>query len=289
MGKTIKYLLTKLFWGLGRHFLSDKWYAKIRYWLELDEWVDLQNPKKFTEKIQWIKLNERNELRQKAANRLAIRDFVADRVGEQYLVPLHKSFEELDEEIWEELPNQFVLKANHGCEMVRIVRDKENENFAEIQQKNQQWLQTDYYKFSREWAYKGLPRAILAEKLLLADDGTIPKDYKFFCFNREVKVIQVDYDRFGNQKRNLFDRDFNRIEGELLYPPYEGNTQQPPRLNGAIEIAEKLSADFTFLRVDLYLLDDQIYFGELTNYPGNGFVPFKPEELEYELGSYIKL
>ncbi|MGM0545470.1 MAG: ATP-grasp fold amidoligase family protein [Bacteroidota bacterium] len=289
MKKAFKYLLTKLFWGFGRHLLSDRWYAKIRYWLELDTWPDLQNPHTFTEKIQWIKLNERNELRQLAANRLEVRNYVADNIGSEHLIPLLDSFDELTKSVWQKLQDQFVLKANHGCEMVAIIRNKNDSSFEEIRQKTEEWQELDYYKFSREWAYKGLPRTILAEELLLDEDGTIPKDYKFFCFNGEVKVIQIDYDRFGDQKRNLFDRNFNRIEGELLYPPYEGSTEEPENLGEAIKIAEILSADFSFLRVDLYLMNQQVYFGELTNYPGNGFVPFQPKKLEYQFGSYITL
>lgn len=289
MKKAIKYLLTKLFWGFGRHLLSDKWYAKIRYWLELDTWPDFQNPQKFTEKIQWIKLNERTKLRHLAANRLAIRKYVAKQINNEHLVPLLSKFKELTQSKWNSLPDQFVLKANHGCEMIAIIQDKQQEQLEEVRQQTEQWKETDYYSFSREWAYKGLPRTILAEKLLLTEAGEIPNDYKFFCFNGKVKIIQVDYDRFGNQRRNLFDRNFNRIEGELLYPPYEGATQKPKQLDKAIEIAEKLSADFTFLRADLYLMDEEIYFGELTNYPGNGFVPFQPQELEYKVGSWLDL
>ena len=289
MKQAIKHLLRKLFWGLGRYLMSDKWYAKVRYWIELDEWPNLKNPQKFTEKIQWIKLNEHNKLRRKAANRLAVRNFVVNKIGEQHLIPLHNAFDVLTKEIWKTLPKQFVLKANHGCKMVKIVRNKEKENFGAACRHIKQWQQTDYYRFSREWAYKGLPRTILVEKLLLDDDESIPKDYKFFCFNGKVKIIQIDYNRFGKQKRNLFDCNFNRIDGELLYPPYEKNTKKPPQLEDAIIIAENLSADFTFLRVDLYLLNEHIYFGELTNYPGNGFVPFKPEELEYKVGSFLNI
>ena len=289
MKKIITYVLTKLFWGFARHFLSDKWYSKIRYRLELDKWPDLANPETFTEKIQWIKLNERNELRWLAANRLAVRDYVSDKIGEEHLVPLLGSFHELSQSTWHDLPKQFVLKANHGCEMVEVVRNKNETSFEQIRRKTKQWMQTDYYKFSREWAYKDLPRIILAEKLLLDKDGNIPKDYKFFCFNGRVKIIQVDYDRFGDQKRTLFNRDFNLIEGELLYPPYDGPVEKPQQLEPAIKLAEILSTDFSFLRVDLYLIDQQIYFGELTNYPGNGFVPFRPKKLEYQFGSYIKL
>jgi hypothetical protein len=289
MKKSIKQILRKLFWGFYRHLLSDKWYAKIRYWLELDEWPDLDNPQKFTEKIQWIKLNEQTQLRQQAANRLAVRNFVDRKIGKSHLVPLIDSFETLTQPIWESLPQQFVLKANHGCGMLSIIYDKEEEHFKTIHQKTEKWKQTNYYRFGREWAYKGLPRKILAEKLLLTQNGSIPKDYKFFCFHGKVKLIQVDYDRFGDQKRNLFNPNFELIEGKLLYPPYGQPVQRPQNLDEAITIAEALATDFSFIRVDLYLMKDHIYFGELTNYPGNGFVPFQPEKLEYKVGTWLDL
>jgi hypothetical protein len=289
MKNIIKFLLRKFFWGAGRHLLSDYWYATIRYWLELDEWPDIDHPQKFTEKIQWIKLNERTADRQQIADRTKVRNYVANRVGEQHLIPLIGCYDNLNESIWQSLPAQFVLKANHGCEMVAIVFDKEQESYQQIKKEADSWQATDYFTVGREWVYKNLPRTILAESLLLTKDGAIPKDHKFFCFNGQVELIQVDYDRFGEQKRNLFDRDYNRIEGQLLYPPYEGDIQPPPKLDEAIQIAEQLSKGFSFLRVDLYLLEDSIYFGELTNYPGNGFVPFQPEALELKMGQQIDL
>lgn len=284
-----KKVLGKLFWGLFRHLLSDRRYAQVRYWLEIDRLPDLQNPETFTAKIQWIKLNERTELRKKMANRLAAREYATAKIGEEHLVPLHGIFEELTAEAWQSLPDRFVLKANHGCEMLHIVSDKRNEVFKDIYKKTRQWQQEDYYYIGREWAYKGLPRTILAEQLLLDADGSIPKDYKFFCFNGTVKLIQVDFDRFGEQKRNIYDREFRQIDTKLLYPNYEGEVTRPPKLTKAIELAETLTKEVSFLRVDLYLLNEHIYVGELTNYPGNGFVPFQPQKMERKVGSWLDL
>lgn len=289
MKKLFNFLLSKFFWGVLRHFLPDKEYARVRYRLELDEWPDIDEPKKFTEKIQYIKLYERIDLRKRVADRTKVRDYVAEKAGREHLIPLINTFDTLTAPVWESLPPQFVLKANHGCGMIRIVFDKEEQEFEYVQQQTETWKQTNYFNIGREWVYKNLPRTILAEVLLLNADNEIPRDYKFFCFSGEVKLIQIDYDRFGVQKRNLFDRNFNRINGTLLYPPYPGTTQKPENMNKAIEVAEKLSADFTFIRIDLYLLNKGIYFGEMTNYPGNGFIPFEPETLEYRVGSWLDL
>lgn len=289
MLKLFKPVLRKLFWGLFRHFLSDKQYAKVRYWLELDNHLNLEKPEKFTEKIQYIKLYERIPLRKTIADRTKVREYVAQNAGEQYLIPLIGTYEELTRDIWDNLPSQFVLKANHGCEMIRIIRSKDEAGYEKIRAQTREWIQTDYAEIGREWVYEGLPRTIIAEELLLDSNNSIPKDYKFFCFHGRVEVIQIDFDRFGKQKRNLYDRNFNRLEARLLYPNNPEQVQKPANLDKAIELAETLSSELNFIRVDLYLLENNIYFGELTNYPGNGFAAFEPESMEYKMGSLLQL
>jgi hypothetical protein len=284
-----RWIFAKLFWGVMRHVVTDMQYAQIRYRLEQDQPLNLKCPSRFTEKIQWIKLYDRTELRKKAADRLRVRHYVSDRIGENHLVPLHTVFDKLTPDIWESLPGQFVLKANHGCGMVQIVGDKTDANYSGIEQIAKRWMATDYFTIGREWVYKGLKRTTLAEKLLLDENGQIPSDYKFFCFQGQVEIIQVDFNRFGNQKRNLYDRNFNRVEGQLLYPNFEDDVSKPEGLDRAVEIAEALSKEFSFIRVDLYIVNKHVYFGELTNYPGNGFIEFRPESLELRLGSLLQL
>lgn len=283
------WIQKKVFWGVLRHWVSDRKYAELRYRIEQSQPLNLEEPARFTEKIQWIKLYERTELRKKVADRLKARYYIAKKVGEQYLIPLIDQFEELTPEIWEALPGQFVLKANHGCGMVEIVQDKSIARYTEVKDETHSWQQTEYFNVGREWVYKGLPRTLMAEKLLKDEDGEIPCDYKFFCFHGRVEIIQVDIDRFGDQKRNLYDRNFNRMKGRLLYPNYNGMLPKPGNLDQAIHTAETLAEEFSFLRVDLYLEEDQVKVGELTNYPGNGFIHFEPESLELWAGSLLKL
>lgn len=287
--KWFKWLLKKLFWGGQRHFLTDKQYAKFRYWLELDRSLNLKNSKTFTEKIQYIKLFQHDDLRKIAASRTESRKYVAGKIGDQHLIPLIGIYDELTPKVWQSLPDQFVLKANHGCGMLHITRKKNNDNYAEIYHQTEKWKKISYLQLGREWVYKSSRQTIVAEQLLLDAAGTIPKDYKFFCFNGHVEIIQIDFDRFGDQKRNLYDRNFNQIEGALLYPNYNEPVKRPRRWDKAIALAETLSKDFNFIRVDLYLLDKNIYFGELTNHPGSGFVPFKPDSLELKMGSLLEL
>lgn len=285
----MKFILSKLFWGFLRYFLSDAQYASFRYWLEFDRSPDLKNPQTFSEKIQYIKLYERTELRKLVADRIRVREFVSERTGDNHLIPLIGNYEELTRNVWDSLPDQFVLKANHGCGMLKIVKDKQITNYRRIYRETEKWKQTDYSKIGREWVYKNLPRTIVAEDLLLDTTGSIPEDYKFFCFHGQVKIIQIDFNRFGDQRRNLYDKEFNLLDATLLYPNYDRPVEKPDNLEQAIDIAETLSADFNFIRVDLYLMENNIYFGELTNYPGNGFVDFCPESVAKQVGSYLKL
>lgn len=285
----VKYLLRKLFWGFFRHPLSDEMYLKFRYWMELEEWPNLDQPKKFTEKIQYLKLHEQSGLRKKVANRTSAREYVKEKVGDDYLIPLIGIYKDLTQEVWDSLPSQFVLKANHGSAMLRIVFDKSQENYDEVYHQTKKWKDFNYAQFGRERVYEGIPRTIVAERLLLDENQSIPADFKFFCFHGRVEIIQVDIDRFKDQKRKLLDRDFIEIEATILHPRYEGKIEQPSKLDKAIEVAETLSAEFNFIRVDLYLLENQIYFGELTNYPGNGFQPFRPDSMEYKVGDLLQL
>lgn len=285
----VTFLLHKLFWGVLRHFLSDRQYIRFRYRLEFGRLPDLENPQTFTEKIQYIKLHRRSALRRLAANRIAVRQYVAEKIGPEHLIPLAGLFDRLTPEAWASLPRRFVLKANHGCGMVKIVTDKQQEDFGEIRDLAASWQRTDYYRFSREWVYKGLPRQILAEELLLTDEGTVPQDYKFFCFHGRAEVIQIDFGRFSRQTRNLYDRDFNLLPANILYKNHPEEVKKPPLLDEAVRIAETLAAEFDFIRVDLYLVDNRVCFGELTNYPGNGFAGFKPESFDKELGGKWRL
>ncbi|MEX2463331.1 MAG: ATP-grasp fold amidoligase family protein [Balneolaceae bacterium] len=284
-----KKLQNKLFWGGLRHLLSDRQYALIRYRLELGFFPDLMNPKWLSEKIQYLKLYERTEQRREVADRIRVRDFVHKRVGESILIPQLGVYKKLNRTVWEELPNQFVLKASHGSGFIRIVNNKEKENFEEINREVNRWLNTDYYKFGREWVYKGLERLLIVEKLLLDRNNQIPADYKFYCFDGKVELIQVDIGRFTDQQRFFFDRSFNPVDVKLYYPEGDQTPEKPKTLNEGIRIAEKLSETFNFIRVDLFLLDDHVWFGEMTNYPANGFRAFEPVSVELEMGRKLRL
>lgn len=281
--------LNKLFWGVFRHFLSDRQYARVRYRLKHGFYPDLDNPKRFSEKIQYIKLYERTELRKTVANRLSVREYVKQRAGEEVLIPQLKVFRVLDRSVWETLPNEFALKASHGSGFIRIIRNKKEESFDEVVLEVNQWLATDYYNFGREWIYKGMERFLIAEQLLLDDNDRIPADYKFYCYDGKVDLLQVDLNRFKNQQRFLFDPSFEPVDARLLYPTGDKNPEKPDGFEEAVELAEKLSEPFNFIRVDLFIFDGKAWFGEMTNYPANGFQVFEPESMELEMGAKLRL
>jgi hypothetical protein len=285
----LNFILKKMFWGGFRHLLSDLHYIKIRYRLEFGFWPDLKNPKRFSEKIQVLKLRDRSELRRIAADRLKVRDYVKKYAGESVLIPLIGSYNILDDCVWEELPASFALKASHGSGMVHIVRRKEDSDKMEVFSNVNGWLQENYYRYGREWVYKGLQRFILAEELLLDEQGHVPSDFKFFCYHGRVKFVQVDLDRFDDQKRNLYDENFNRLEASLHHPSGGDGVEKPALFEEAKFLASKLSGRFNFIRVDLYILQNRIYFGELTNFPGNGFEQFTPDEYDTYFGEMLNI
>lgn len=284
-----QWLLNKIFWGGFRHVLTDRQYARIRYCLIHGHFPNIENPVYLSEKIQYLKLYERTVLRKCVADRMLVRDFVKERVGEIHLIPQIAVFKKLNRSEWDSLPQKFVLKASHGSGFIRIVKDKTGEKFEEILAEIDQWLSTDYYKFGREWVYKGLERVLIAEELLLDESGNVPSDYKFYCFDGKVKLIQVDIDRFNGQKRFLFNRSFEPLDATLYYPAGENSPDKPRELDDAIRIVEQLSEEFNFIRVDLYVMAGRIFFGEMTNYPANGFQVFEPESYEIEMGNHLKL
>lgn len=285
----IRLIARKLFWGGIRYLLSDNAWMKWRYFIEFGFFPDLNHPARLSEKIQWIKLHERTELRKMAADRLQVREYVQDRVGDHCLIPLLGSWERLTEEVWETLPEAFVLKASHGSGFVKVIENRSDHSYSELRKETDRWLKTDYHRFGREWVYEDLRPTVIAEELILNEESEIPADYKFFCFHGKVKLVQVDRGRFKNQSRNLFNEEFEQLEAELHHPAGQTPIKKPKQFDQAKDLAEKLSEPFSFIRVDLYLPDNRICFGELTNYPGNGFERFCPDSWDAHFGKLLTL
>jgi hypothetical protein len=274
---------------LGRLFPDEK-YLKIKYFLRVGKKLDLHNPKTFNEKIQWLKLYDRNPLYTKLVDKYAVRDYVEKTIGMEYLISLlgvYNNFSNID---FSSLPDQFVLKPNHTSGDVFICKDKSKINFKELKRDVDQWLKKNYFWLHREWPYKNVIPNIICEKYMVDESNIELKDYKIHCFNGIPRLIQVDFGRFSNHRRNLYTSDWNYIEASILYPN-DPNTiiEKPENLDQLLDIAKNLSNPFPYVRVDLYLVKAKIYFGELTFHHGAGYEKFTPHELENKMGEWIKL
>jgi hypothetical protein len=220
------------------------------------------------------------------ADKLQVREYVRRKVGDDILTNLLFTTDRPEEIKFNQLPEKFVLKANHGSGYVRIVKNKSHENEATLRQICQKWLSQAYSDLNCEWFYKPISPRILIESFLDAGDGEAPFDYKFFVFSGKVFMIQVDSHRFKDHRRDLFSRNWERFNVTYVYPNADGNIPPPACLSRMLEIAESLGSEVDFVRVDLYEVAGRVFFGELTNTPEGGGGRFHPKEFDATLGQH---
>ncbi|WP_022769797.1 ATP-grasp fold amidoligase family protein [Butyrivibrio sp. NC2007] len=274
--------------GLLR-FIPDGPYLKIKYYYKMRKRLNLSNPTTFNEKIQWLKLHDRQNRYVTCVDKVKVKDYVSGIIGEKYIIPTLGTWKNFDDIDFEHLPDSFVIKTNHDSGGTFICRDKRTINKADLREKVLRHMKYDYYLYGREWPYKNVKKMILAEKLL-QEDGKAIKDYKVFCFNGEPKLIQVDIDRFTEHKRNMYDAEWNLLEFQYQYHTAEDVViRKPDNLNEMLEISKKLAEGTKFLRVDLYVVGGNVYFGEMTFYPESGFGRFIPDDWDDKLGRLLKL
>jgi len=264
--------------------LSDYQIAYLMFVCKQRYLPNFHHPRSLNEKINYIKLFNRNPLRSLIADRVKVRDYVAQRCPGCSFPDMLWHGAHFDRLVWDALPGTFVIKANHGSNMTRMV-DRGKVAFDEIKRETDSWLKKEYARYSREWVYYDLEKYLIAEEQL-CQDGSAPADFKFFVLNGRVEFVQVDLERFSAHRRNLYTRDFVRIDAQYMFPSTD-DIPKPDTFDRAIEIAEKLSADFDFIRVDLYLIEGKIYFGELTNTPGNGLERIRPKSFDFEMGGRL--
>ncbi len=278
---------------LFNHFgkvMPDSILLRVRYRIVFHESLHLKNPKTFNEKIQWLKLYDRNPEYHAMADKYAVRAYIGRVLGEKYLIPLLGVWQKAEDIDFKSLPDQFVLKCTHDSQSIVICHDKAKLDKEEAVRRLGEALKIDYSVLGREWAYHGIKPCIVAEELLTDESGDDLKDYKVFCFNGEPKFIQVDYDRFKGHKRRLYTTDWNLMETKITYPDDADLIMPKPIfLDELLKISKKLSKDIPFLRVDCYITENQIYFGELTFYPGCGFEPITPDTDDVLWGEWLKL
>jgi hypothetical protein len=242
-------------------------------------------PTAFHEKLFYKRLFDRRPILAVFADKLKARDYVTERVGPEVLVKILATARRAEDLPFAQLPARFVLKANHGSGYVRIVKDKSQENEAELRRLAQGWLAENYGRKTGEWIYNDIPPTLMVEEFLDDGDGHVPLDYKFFVFAGQTFMIQVDAGRFINHRRDFYTPAWQRLDVRDRNPNIGHPVPRPAGLNHMLQIAAKLGAGIDFVRIDLYEVGDRICFGELTNFPIGGNGRFDPASFDTLLGA----
>lgn len=270
--------------------ISDKKYLSLLYKQKCGRKLNLENPQTFNEKLQWLKLNDRKDVYTTMVDKYEVKKYVANIIGEEYIIPtlgIYNTFDEID---FEKLPQKFVIKCTHDSGSTVICNNKNEFDKKEVKKKINGALKQNYYYGSREWPYKNVKPRIIIEKYITEDSENDLKDYKIFNFNGKSKLIQVDYDRFKKHKRNLYTTNWDLINLQIEYPnDLEHIIEKPKKLDLMIQLAEKLAQKVPYIRTDFYYTGDKIYFGELTLFHGSGFEHFYPESYNNILGNWINI
>ncbi len=270
--------------------IPDKPYIQMMYYVKLGKKINLKKPVMFNEKLNWLKLYDRNPQYTKLADKYEVRNYVKDMIGEEYLVPLLGVWDSAEEIPYEKLPERFVLKCTHDSASVIICKDKDKFDRTEANEKLNKCLKTNYYWASREWPYKNIRPRIVAEQYMEDESHTELKDYKIYCFGGKPALIQVDFGRFVHHERNLYDTSWNYINERFEYPNNpEVQIKKPECLEEMLILAAKLSGRIPSVRIDFYSVNNRPYFGEITFYQEGGYGRFSSEEFERKLGQEILL
>lgn len=272
--------------------IPDKHYLKLLFRLRMKEKLNLDNPKTFNEKLQWLKLFDRKEIYTSMVDKYEAKQYVSSIIGDEYIVPTLGVWNTFDEINFDELPRQFVLKCTHDSGGVVIVKDKEQIDLKKVRKIINESIKNNYYYYSREWPYKNIKPRIIAEEYLKDADGLGIKDYKFFTFNEKPKILRIltNGESYGDKKySDYFDMEANWLPFKSGHDNAEVTPSIPKQFDKMRNIAEKLAQGTIHLRVDLYEVNDKIYFGEMTFYHWSGCVPFEPKEWDYYLGSLLQL
>lgn len=274
------------------NYIPDRFYLQLLYRRVFGKKLNLLNPITYNEKLQWLKLYNRNPLYSRLVDKYEVKKWVENRIGAQYLIPTIGVWNEFDEIDFEKLPNQFVLKCTHDSGGVIIVNNKSELNIVNAREKINRCLKRNYFWPGREWPYKNVTPRIIAEDYISFKDSDLSgiPDYKFFCFDGKVNALLVATDRqAGDTKFDFFDNKFTPLPFRWGHDHARVTPGKPKNFDQMVRIAETLSKGFPHVRVDLYNCDGMVYFGELTFTHWSGFCPFEPEEWDSRFGEWINL
>lgn len=274
-----------------KKIIPDKLYLKFIYKIKIGKSLNLKNPKTFNEKLQWLKLYDRNPLYTKLVDKYEVKDYVANIIGKEHVIPTIGVYDSFDDINFKKLPKQFVIKCTHDSGGLVIVKDKNKLDIEKAKKKINKSLKKNYYYCGREWPYKNVQPRIIIEKYMEDNKTKELRDYKFFCFNGEMKFFKIDFNRLIYHRANYYNKSGVLLKfGEKVCPPdYEKKLEMPTNLKKMIKLAETLSKNVRFLRVDFYEINGEVYFGELTFFPASGFGKFVPSNWDEKLGKYIDL
>jgi len=271
--------------------LADKTYLKIYFKCKMGYKLNLKNPQTFNEKLQWLKLYDRNPEYTKMVDKYEVREYIKEKIGEEYLIPLIGVYDKFDDIDFDELPNQFVIKCNHDSGGLVICKDKGKLNIEETRKKINKSLKRNYYYSGREWPYKNVKPRIIIEKYMEDSNKSDLIDYKLFCFNGIPKIVLVCSERFlsSNMCKTWFDMNWKLIDITESGHRVDSTISKPKQLKKMVELSKKLSKNIPFIRVDWYEIGDKLYFGELTFYPASGFEKFEPKEWNKKIGDMLSI
>lgn len=276
------------------NWMQDEKYLKLLFYATFGKKLDLKTPKTYNEKLQWLKLHDRNKKYSSMVDKYEVKKYVAGIIGNEYIIPTYGVWDSFDDIDFSKLPNQFVLKCTHDSGGVVICRDKLKFDINGARKKIKKSLKTNYYFACREWPYKDVKPRIIAEKYMVETDGSGLKDYKILCFNGEPKLIELHMNRFAeNHTEDFYDVNWNKTTiSQTGMPEFKVNQDICPRpinLDKMLNLSKLLSGGISHLRVDWYSVDGHLYFGELTFYDGSGFEPWDDPKDELMMGSWIDL
>ena len=274
---------------LFSRFYSDRKFLEALFPLRVGYKLNLDNPKTFNEKLQWLKLYDRKPKYTQMVDKVEAKKYVANIIGEEYIIPTLAVYDRVEDIDFDALPNQFVLKCTHDSGGVVICHDKSKFDKKVALKKLAKALKVNYYYRNREWPYKNVRPRIVAEQYITDGYEWGLRDYKFYCFKGYPKVMFIGKDRQKEPKFNFYDMEFNKLPFMRGYPNFNEEIEKPEGWDEMVKMAGKLSKDIPQLRVDFYNVNGKIFFGELTFFPGSGMVPFNPIEWDYKLGEMISL
>jgi hypothetical protein len=266
-------------------------YLKCYYYLHLHEWPNLKHPQNFTEKLNWLKLHDRRPLYTKLADKCEVKKYVSGKIGSDKIIPLLGVWDHFDEIDFDQLPDQFVLKCTHDSGGFWICKDRSIFNQEEARQFFNKELRKNYYWNKREWVYKDIKPRIIAEPYIDSLGKPESFEYKLTCMNGVCKVFTIctgiAHSDFELRTNDHYDRDFNHLPWYAYYKNSKKPVQIPPQAKEIIEYAEKLSEGIPQVRVDFYVINDKVYFGEMTFYTWAGIIEFTPPEWNDIMGSWL--